>query len=47
MDVNPLFVNDKGNLSMDYSGDGCHLQAKPCQTMAEWIIEQTKKFLGL
>lgn len=47
IDANPLFVDEKGNLSTEFSGDGCHLRAKSCKTWAAWIIEQTKECLGL
>ena len=47
IDANPLFVDENGNLSTEYSGDGCHLRAKSCKVWAEWIIEQTKVCLGL
>jgi len=47
LDANPMFVDENGNLSSDYSGDGCHLRAQPCKTLVNWIIEQTKSLLGL
>ena len=47
LDANPMFTDEKGHLSSEYSGDGCHLRAKSCKTWAEWIISQTKKCLGL
>lgn len=47
IDANPLFVDENGNLSSEFSGDGCHLRAKSCKTWAQWIIEQTKECLGL
>lgn len=47
LDANPMFVDENGNLSTEYSGDGCHLRAKSCKTWAAWIIEQTKICLGL
>ncbi len=47
LDANPMFVDEKGHLSSEFSGDGCHLRAKSCKTWAAWIIEQTKKSLGL
>lgn len=47
MDANFMFVDANGNLSSDYSGDGCHLRAKEYIRWVEWIKEQTKELLGL
>ncbi|MBQ2900757.1 MAG: hypothetical protein IJE49_02845 [Agathobacter sp.] len=47
LDPNFMFVDENGNLSMDYSGDGCHLQNKSCDKLVEWIISETKRILGL
>lgn len=47
LDANPMFVDEKGNLSTAHSGDGCHLSRAACKTFAAWIIEQTKSLLGL
>lgn len=47
LDANPMFVDGNGNLSTEYSGDGCHLNKASCKKFAAWIIEQTKSLLGL
>ena len=47
MDANFMFVDANGNLSSDYSGDGCHLRAKEYIRWVEWIKAQTKELLGL
>lgn len=47
IDGNPLFADANGDLSMEHSGDGCHLSKKACKTYAAWVIEQTKSLLGL
>ena len=47
LDANPMFVDENGDLSMAYSGDGCHLNKASCKIFAAWIIEQTKLLLGL
>ena len=47
LDANPMFVDENGDLSTSYSGDGCHLNKAACKTFAAWIIEQTKSLLGL
>lgn len=47
LDANPMFVDENGNLSTEYSGDGCHLRAASCKIWAAWIIEKTKECLGL
>lgn len=47
LDPNFMFADANGNLSSEYSGDGCHLRAQPCKTLVNWLIEQTKSLLGL
>lgn len=47
MDANFMFVDANGDLSTEYSNDGCHLKSAEYKRWVQWIKEQTNKLLGL
>ena len=45
IDVNPLFDDKDGNLSLDKTSDNAHLYAKYYTEWGEWICKETAKVL--